>query len=110
MFGIVSMHVCEGPVAARYNSDTMDIFISWSGPRSGALAEALKKWLPKIVNKELQKPTSSNHQSALAAILAGSAGPLSGILPEPKGDNAGAVARGLAARAAQRDKLNSKSK
>lgn len=28
----------------------MDIFISWSGPRSGALAEALKKWLPKIVN------------------------------------------------------------
>jgi hypothetical protein len=30
---------------------TMDIFISWSGPRSGALAEALKKWLPKIVNE-----------------------------------------------------------
>jgi hypothetical protein len=28
----------------------MDIFISWSGPRSGAVAEALKKWLPKIVN------------------------------------------------------------
>ena len=28
----------------------MDIFISWSGPRSGALAQALKKWLPKIVN------------------------------------------------------------
>lgn len=28
----------------------MDIFISWSGPRSGALAEALKKYLPKIVN------------------------------------------------------------
>jgi hypothetical protein len=28
----------------------MDIFISWSGPRSGALAEALKRWLPKIVN------------------------------------------------------------
>ena len=28
----------------------MDIFISWSGPRSGALAEALRTWLPKIVN------------------------------------------------------------
>jgi hypothetical protein len=28
----------------------MNIFISWSGPRSGAVAEALKKWLPKIVN------------------------------------------------------------
>jgi hypothetical protein len=28
----------------------MDIFISWSGPRSGAAAEALKGWLPKIVN------------------------------------------------------------
>jgi len=28
----------------------MDIFISWSGPRSGAVAEALKKWLPMIVN------------------------------------------------------------
>jgi hypothetical protein len=28
----------------------MDIFISWSGPRSGVFAEALKKWLPKIVN------------------------------------------------------------
>jgi len=28
----------------------MDIFISWSGQRSGAAAEALKNWLPKIVN------------------------------------------------------------
>ncbi len=28
----------------------MDIFISWSGPRSGAVANALKGWLPKIVN------------------------------------------------------------
>jgi hypothetical protein len=28
----------------------MDIFISWSGPRSGAVAESLRKWLPKIVN------------------------------------------------------------
>ena len=28
----------------------MDIFISWSGPRSGAAAEALRNWLPKIIN------------------------------------------------------------
>jgi len=28
----------------------MDIFISWSGVRSGAVAEVLKKWLPRIVN------------------------------------------------------------
>jgi hypothetical protein len=28
----------------------MDVFISWSGERSGAAAEALKDWLPKIVN------------------------------------------------------------
>jgi hypothetical protein len=28
----------------------MDIFISWSGPRSRAVAEALKKYLPMIVN------------------------------------------------------------
>lgn len=30
--------------------DTMDIFISWSGLRSAAVAEVLKKWLPRIVN------------------------------------------------------------
>jgi hypothetical protein len=28
----------------------MDIFITWSGPRSLAVAEALKKYLPLIVN------------------------------------------------------------
>jgi hypothetical protein len=28
----------------------MEIFISWSGARSGAMAEALKGWLPKIIN------------------------------------------------------------
>jgi hypothetical protein len=28
----------------------MDIFISWSGPRSHAVALALHRWLPKIVN------------------------------------------------------------
>jgi hypothetical protein len=28
----------------------MDVFISWSGPRSGAAAEALRAWLPKIIN------------------------------------------------------------
>ncbi len=28
----------------------MDVFISWSGLRSGAAAEALKNWLPQIVN------------------------------------------------------------
>ena len=28
----------------------MDIFISWSGPRSRAAAEALKDYLPMIVN------------------------------------------------------------
>ncbi|HLJ90582.1 MAG TPA: TIR domain-containing protein [Candidatus Angelobacter sp.] len=28
----------------------MEIFVSWSGPRSGALAEALRSWLPKVVN------------------------------------------------------------
>lgn len=30
--------------------EKMEIFISWSGPRSRAVAEALKKWLPMIVN------------------------------------------------------------
>lgn len=28
----------------------MEIFISWSGARSGAAAEALRNWLPKIIN------------------------------------------------------------
>lgn len=28
----------------------MEIFISWSGPRSGALAQALRDWLPQIMN------------------------------------------------------------
>lgn len=28
----------------------MDVFISWSGPRSGAVAKALKQWLPQVVN------------------------------------------------------------
>jgi len=37
----------------------MDIFISWSGPKSGAVAEALRKWLPKIVNA-FQPWTSSS--------------------------------------------------
>ena len=29
----------------------MDLFISWSGARSGAAAEALRDWLPKVVNE-----------------------------------------------------------
>jgi TIR domain-containing protein len=29
---------------------TMDVFISWSGERSRAAAEALRGWLPKIIN------------------------------------------------------------
>jgi hypothetical protein len=28
----------------------MDIFVSWSGPRSRAVAEALKTYLPMVVN------------------------------------------------------------
>lgn len=28
----------------------MEVFISWSGTRSGAAAEALRTWLPKIIN------------------------------------------------------------
>jgi hypothetical protein len=28
----------------------MDVFISWSGKRSGAAAEALREWLPQIIN------------------------------------------------------------
>ena len=28
----------------------MDVFISWSGTRSGAAAEALRTWLPKVIN------------------------------------------------------------
>jgi hypothetical protein len=28
----------------------MDVFISWSGERSRAAAEALRSWLPKIIN------------------------------------------------------------
>jgi hypothetical protein len=28
----------------------MEVFISWSGPRSGAVATALKGWLPLVVN------------------------------------------------------------
>ncbi len=28
----------------------MDVFVSWSGKRSGAAAEALRDWLPKIIN------------------------------------------------------------
>jgi len=28
----------------------MEIFISWSGPRSGVAAELLRNWLPKIIN------------------------------------------------------------
>src|SRR5271157_5989439 len=28
----------------------MDVFISWSGKRSGAAAEALHDWLPQIIN------------------------------------------------------------
>ena len=30
--------------------DTMNIFITWSGPRRYAVAEALKEYLPLIVN------------------------------------------------------------
>jgi hypothetical protein len=28
----------------------MEVFISWSGTRSGAVAEALRAWLPKVIN------------------------------------------------------------
>jgi hypothetical protein len=28
----------------------IDVFISWSGLRSGAVAEALRNWLPKVIN------------------------------------------------------------
>jgi hypothetical protein len=28
----------------------MDVFISWSGTRSRAVAEALRTWLPKIIH------------------------------------------------------------
>lgn len=28
----------------------MKIFISWSGPKSGAVAKALREWLPLVVN------------------------------------------------------------
>src|SRR5208337_1432894 len=28
----------------------MDVFISWSGKRSGAAAEALRDWLPQVIN------------------------------------------------------------
>lgn len=40
-------------VERRYNLGTMDrmkIFVSWSGPRSGAVAEVLKEYLPIINN------------------------------------------------------------
>jgi hypothetical protein len=30
--------------------DAMDVFISWSGERSRTAAEALRGWLPKIIN------------------------------------------------------------
>jgi TIR domain len=33
-----------------HNRATMDVFISWSGERSRAAAEALRGWLPKIIN------------------------------------------------------------
>ena len=39
--------------AHRYNLDIMEkmkIFVSWSGPRSAAVAEALKEYLPVINN------------------------------------------------------------
>jgi TIR domain len=32
------------------NTYSMDVFISWSGPRSQAVANALRNWLPKIIN------------------------------------------------------------
>jgi TIR domain len=34
----------------HYNSGTMEIFISWHGKRSHAVAVALRDWLPLIVN------------------------------------------------------------
>ncbi len=37
-------------VEQHYNSGTMEIFISWHGKRSHAVAVALRDWLPQIVN------------------------------------------------------------
>lgn len=37
-------------IAYEKMSNTMDIFISWSGERSRGIAEAIREWLPKIMN------------------------------------------------------------
>ena len=44
------MELLPDQVQLCHNSGVMDIFISWSGPRSEAVARALHGWLPKIVN------------------------------------------------------------
>jgi len=63
--------------------DAMDVFISWSGERSRAAAEALRGWLPMIINAakpflsvtDIEKGTrwatelASKLQSAKAGIL-----------------------------------------
>jgi hypothetical protein len=40
----------EGRIPYAIIVGTMDVFISWSGERSRAAAEALRGWLPKIIN------------------------------------------------------------
>jgi hypothetical protein len=63
----------------RYNLDTMakmHVFISWSGKRSRAVAEALKKYLPMIVNdlepwlstKDIDKGSRSTEEIATALV------------------------------------------
>jgi hypothetical protein len=59
--------------------DTMKIFISWSGPRSGAVAEALKEYLPVINNSfepwlssdDIPKGSRSTAEIADALAMAG---------------------------------------
>jgi hypothetical protein len=43
--------------------DTMDIFISWAGDRSHALAVALKQWLPMVMNAVRPWLSSSDIES-----------------------------------------------
>ena len=42
----ISTHGSERGLSTVVTCWTMDIFISWSGPRSRAVAEALKEYLP----------------------------------------------------------------